>query len=139
MQNICYVPVSIGELFDKYTILEIKEEKIKDEQKLQHVKKEKLYLKTFIDNYHANSDAMIRGTMCDLIKELKHANQKLWDIEDKIREKENEKEFDSDFIHLARMVYITNDKRSDIKNKINVFFNSEIMDIKSYQKYNNNI
>ena len=135
MQNICYVPVSIGELFDKYTILEIKEEKIKDEQKLQHVKREKLYLKTFIDNYDANSDVMYY----DLIKELKDINQKLWDIEDKIREKENEKVFDAEFIDLARMVYITNDKRSDVKNKINLFFNSEIMDIKSYQKYNNNI
>ena len=134
MQNLCYVPVSIGELFDKYTILEIKEEKIKDEQKLQHVKREKLYLKTFIDNYDANSDVMY-----DLIKELKDINQKLWDIEDKIREKENEKVFDAEFIDLARMVYITNDKRSDVKNKINLFFNSEIMDIKSYQKYNNNI
>ena len=127
MENgLCYVPVSIGELYDKYTILQIKEEKIANESKLVMVKKELGYLKTYVDKF--NLDAL-------LIKEMKEINEQLWDIEDKIRDKERAKEFDNDFIELARQVYITNDKRSEVKNKINLALNSELTDIKSYAKY----
>lgn len=125
-KGLCYVPVSIGELYDKYTILQIKEEKIANESKLVMVKKELGYLKTYVDKF--NLDAL-------LIKEMKEINEQLWDIEDKIRDKERAKEFDNDFIELARQVYITNDKRSEVKNKINLALNSELTDIKSYAKY----
>jgi len=127
MENgLCYVPVSIGELYDKYTILQIKEEKITSESKLRMVKKELDYLKTYVDKF--NLDAL-------LIKEIKEINEQLWDIEDKIRDKERAKEFDHEFIELARQVYITNDKRSEVKNKINLALDSALTDIKSYAKY----
>jgi hypothetical protein len=125
-KGLCYVPVSIGELYDKYTILQIKEERISNETKLILVKKELEYLKTYVDNF--NLDEL-------LIKEIKEINEQLWDIEDKIRDKERAKEFDNEFIDLARNVYITNDKRSEVKNKINLALNSELTDIKSYAKY----
>ena len=125
-KGLCYVPVSIGELYDKYTILQIKEERISNESKLVMVKKELDYLKTYVDKF--NLDEL-------LIKEIKEINEQLWDIEDKIRDKERAKEFDHEFIDLARQVYITNDKRSEVKNKINLVLNSELTDIKSYAKY----
>ena len=125
-KGLCYVPVSIGELYDKYTILQIKEERISNESKLVMVKKELDYLKTYVDKF--NLDEF-------LIKEIKEINEQLWDIEDKIRDKERSKEFDHEFIDLARQVYITNDKRSEVKNKINLALNSELTDIKSYAKY----
>lgn len=125
MEN-CYVPVSLGELYDKYSILEIKSEKIQDTNKLLNVRKEMDYLKPYTDKY--NLDLQVRQEMHDI-------NQQLWDIEDKIREKEHKKEFDAEFIALARSVYIINDKRSEVKNKINALLNSDIIDIKSYQKY----
>ena len=127
MENgLCYDPVSIGELYDKYTILQIKEEKITSESKLRIVKKELDYLKTYVNNF--NLEAL-------LIKEIKEINEQLWDIEDKIRDKERAKEFDHEFIELARQVYITNDKRSEVKNKINLALHSALTDIKSYAKY----
>lgn len=127
MNNICHIPVSIGELFDKYTILQIKEQKIIDKHKLDLVKKEINYLSPFIDKYNID---------INLIKELKTINEQLWDIEDKIRNKEKHKVFDKEFIQLARNVYITNDKRSDVKYKINQLYSSDIIEVKSYEKYN---
>lgn len=126
MSELVYVPVSVGELFDKYTILQIKELKIKDSVKLESVIKEIEYLKPFVNNYKLDFD---------IISELSEVNLLLWNIEDRIREKERCKEFDEEFIQLARNVYITNDKRSQIKNKINVILNSTLTDIKSYEKY----
>jgi hypothetical protein len=125
-KGLCYVPVSTGELYDKYTILQIKQERIENEAKLVMVKKELDYLKTYVDKF--NLDAL-------LIREIKEINEKLWDVEDKIRDKERAKEFDDEFISLARQVYVTNDKRSEVKNKINFALNSELTDIKSYAKY----
>ena len=111
MENgVCYVPVSVGELYDKYTILQIKQERIKDEDKLVMVKKELKYLKIYVDKL--NLDTL-------LVEEIKSINEILWDIEDNIRDKERKKEFDQEFISLARQVYIKNDKRSETKNKIN--------------------
>lgn len=121
--NYCLVPVSYGELYDKYSILEIKSENIKNENKLFEVKKELNYLKPFIDKLNLPHDDYIT---------LKSINQKLWKIEDEIRKKEKENIFDEEFIELARMVYITNDERSKIKNNINVILKSEIKEIKSY-------
>tara|TARA_B110001450_G_C17293933_1_gene348651 strand:- start:110 stop:484 length:375 start_codon:yes stop_codon:yes gene_type:complete len=121
--KMCYIPVSIGELFDKYTILQIKQERITNKDKLDMVEKELSYLKELIDNYSIETE---------LIDELKHINERLWVIEDNIRVKEQQQQFDDDFISLARQVYITNDKRSETKNKINFIMKSELIDIKSY-------
>ena len=125
-KGMCFIPVSIGELFDKYSILQIKSEKIQDKSKLQYIQKELDYLQTYIDNF--TLDSMI-------MKEIKEVNTELWIIEDKIRDKERKHEFDEEFISLARLVYKTNDKRSHIKNKINNLLNSDLNDIKSYSKY----
>jgi hypothetical protein len=124
--NANLIPVSIGELFDKYSILQIKSEKIIDNNKLILINQELNYLKNIINNLN------IDLKMIPIIKEI---NEKLWIIEDQIREKEMKQEFDNEFILLARLVYKTNDKRSQIKNEINILFNSNIIDIKSYSNY----
>ena len=125
-KEVCYVPVSIGELYDKYTILQIKQERIKDEGKLVFINKELEYLKKHTDTF--NLDA-------SLVRELKTVNEILWNVEDNIRDKERIKEFDAEFISLARNVYIKNSERSQLKNKINSNLNSELIDIKSYSEY----
>lgn len=119
----CLIPVSIGELYDKYSILEIKYERIKDLTKLEFVKREMDYLKPFIDEHDLNE------TLRDQIKAI---NEKLWDIEDRIRIKESLNEFDQEFISIARSVYKTNDERNVVKNEIDKIFKSDIKDIKSY-------
>lgn len=129
MQNI-FIPVSIGELYDKISILQIKHAKTIDSFKLEKINKELDYLKEAILD--------IETFPCEeseLFEKLKKTNEELWDIEDAIREKEYKKEFDYAFIELARKVYKTNDERSRIKNEINTIFHSELMDIKIYQKY----
>lgn len=123
------VPVSHGELIDKYTILEIKTEKINNKKKKEKAKKEYDLLKCYV-NKLSNSYKLVY-----LIDELKKVNESLWDIEDHIRKKEKCKEFDDEFIQLARSVYITNDERADIKNKINTITKSEIIEVKSYEEY----
>ena len=125
-ENICYIPVSIGELFDKYTILQIKQNRIKDSHKISIVEKEIEYLKPFIEKYTLEST---------ILNELREINETLWVIEDQIREKEKNNMFDEEFVKLARSVYITNDKRSEVKNKINLALHSALTDIKSYAKY----
>ena len=121
--NICNIPISIGELYDKLSILQIKKEKIKDIDKLSFINKEIEYLQPYIDKFSLE---------LTIQKQMKNINEKLWDIEDKIRIKETKQEFDAEFILLARMVYKTNDERHKIKNLINSIFNSEIKEIKSY-------
>ena len=122
--TVAYIPVSIGELIDKITILEIKMNHMSDE-KLMNVKKELEYLENV---YVENSIDVNIG----LINDLKNVNIKLWDIEDRIRLKEAKEQFDNDFINLARSVYIENDKRSKLKKEINNIYNSEIVEEKSY-------
>ena len=119
----CLIPVSIGELYDKYSILEIKYERIKDLTKLEFVKREMDYLKPFIDEYRLEETRQ---------EQLKSINEKLWDIEDRIRVKELSQEFDQEFISIARSVYKRNDERNVVKNQINEIFKSDIKDIKSY-------
>ena len=121
--NNCFVPISLGELFDKYSILLIKKERVNSNDKLMCINTEIQFLQPYIDKFDLDST---------LKEEIKKINEKLWDIEDNIRIKERKNEFDDEFILLARSVYINNDQRHVIKNKINVFFNSEIKDIKSY-------
>jgi len=121
------IPVSIGELWDKYSILLIKYEKIVDVQKNALVWSEIKYLQEYIDKYAYNKD--------NLFIQLKEVNEKLWDIEDKLRIKETEKAFDNEFITLARAVYYTNDERADLKRQINTLYNSTIFEVKDYVNY----
>lgn len=129
-KNICLIPVSLGELYDKYTILKIKETKVKDVDKLLFIKTELNYLSAHINKYSLDEN---------IYNELKQINEELWDIEDNIRDKEHKNEFDSEFILLARNVYKRNDKRNLIKNKISKLLNSNLLDIKNYSKYESDL
>mgnify|MGYP001446678432 CR=1 FL=1 len=124
------IPISWGELFDKITILQIKLENLQSKSALKNVKLEhdqlcKIYDSNFLEHENARR----------LMHDLKKINQKLWDIEDKIRDKERSKIFDQEFIELARKVYFTNDERSRIKRNINEIFGSELIEEKSYAHY----
>ena len=129
MENI-KVPVSPGEVLDKITILEIKSERMNDPEKVANVRVE---LQLLQDTWAANitDDDVIRG----LHAQLKEINEALWEIEDDIRDKERVNEFDDRFIELARAVYFTNDRRSEVKKKLNVHLGSQIIEEKSYQDY----
>tara|TARA_B100001093_G_C26572028_1_gene903360 strand:- start:49 stop:438 length:390 start_codon:yes stop_codon:yes gene_type:complete len=128
--NIPKVSISWGELFDKITILQIKLENLRAKGALINVKKELDELNIIYNHsFSENDDAK------QLITDLKFINEKLWDIEDRIRDKERSKSFDKSFIELARSVYFTNDERSRIKKKINNFFGSELIEEKSYADY----
>ncbi len=122
------VDLSVGELVDKITILEIKSERIEDEEKLINVNKELSVLRTVY------SEA-VRVDISDEYNRLKEINIRLWIIEDDIRDKEFNKEFDDKFIELARAVYVTNDDRADVKKEINIKTGSELTEEKSYQDY----
>ena len=122
------IPVSIGELADKITILKIKLKYLTGQRKA-NVKNEYDFL---IDELRSSS-ITIRD---DLMEDLQITNQMLWDVEDKIRVKELNLDFKDDFIELARSVYKLNDRRSDIKKKINKKYNSIIFEEKIYETYN---
>ena len=124
------IPISWGELFDKITILQIKKENLQEKNALKNIKVEhdqlnKIYNSNFLEDENAKR----------FMTSLKQINKKLWDIEDKIRDKEKSKEFDREFIELARNVYFTNDERSRIKKNINKTYGSQIIEEKSYSKY----
>ena len=119
------IDISVGELLDKITILQIKQERMDDAAKLENVKKE---LHVLQGQWESSSYARIN--LDDQIGELKKINENLWDIEDKIRLKENTQEFDEEFIALARSVYVTNDVRADIKRNINRKTGSELVEEK---------
>ena len=124
------IPISIGELIDKITILKIKLEKIKNPEKLQWIKKEYDLL------INEKNKITQRNIITDpLFKKLYQINSILWNIEDQIRILEKKKQFDNEFITLARQVYQTNDQRASIKNEINQEFNSDIKEIKEYVDY----
>lgn len=123
--NICNIPISIGELYDKYTILQIKKEKINSIDKLAYITAELIYLQPLIEKFNLE---------LEIIEKIKDVNNRLWEIEDNIRIKELKQEFDEEFINLARLVYKTNDERYSIKTMINNKFNSKIQEIKSYKK-----
>jgi hypothetical protein len=124
------IPVSAGELIDKITILEIKSSNITDPAKKANVEKE-LQLLTAVVNENIPDISGIKG----LWTELHAINNSLWVIEDDIRDKERSKEFDAEFIELARRVYITNDRRADVKRQINLAVGSILIEEKSYQAY----
>ena len=122
--------LSAGELLDKVSILEIKLEKIQDKEKQKEVKKELEILKKA-----EKSNIETTDKIKDLFKKIKIINLKLWDIEDKIRACEKNKDFGKNFIDLARGVYINNDERSKIKFEINKLAGSNINEIKQYADY----
>ena len=122
--------VSAGELLDKISILEIKLEKISDKSSLEQLKKEYQILKE-----NQNSTIKLEGKIEDLFKSPKNINFKLWNIEDRLRICEKNKDFGKEFIELAREVYFNNDKRSKIKSDINKALNSNIVEIKQYVSY----
>ncbi|MCW8899924.1 MAG: DUF6165 family protein [Gammaproteobacteria bacterium] len=124
------VELAYGELLDKITILQIKSERIADENKLSNVNKE---LSLLNDLW-----ALDKKSSVDISEEfsaLKVINEKIWDIEDGIREKERVKEFDQEFVELARSVYFSNDKRAEIKRTINLKLGSDLIEEKSYADY----
>ena len=125
--NKIFAEISAGELIDKITILEIKQEKIKDASKLQSIKTELTSLQQTLNEHIALDDEIKR-----LSEELKQINLKLWDIEDGKRNCEKEKNFGEKFIELARNVYLFNDQRAKIKLQINNHLGSNIQEVKSY-------
>ena len=128
--NKIIVEVSVGELLDKISILEIKQEKIKDPNKLKFIKDEYSILKEQL-----NTNVKSTGEINKLYKSLKEINSKLWIIEDEKRLCEKEKRFDERFIKLSRDVHFLNDERAKIKLEINTLMNSNIKEIKEYTDY----
>tara|TARA_B110000503_G_scaffold142780_1_gene240889 strand:+ start:2332 stop:2712 length:381 start_codon:yes stop_codon:yes gene_type:complete len=121
-------PISVGELIDKITILRIKSRVIVDPIKLHNVNNELSQL------IYTLSNSKLPDILCEF-QSLEDINKELWDIEDNIRIKESKKEFDNEFIELARAVYITNDKRSELKKDINLKVGSDLIEEKSYEQY----
>ena len=122
-------PISLGELIDKISILVIKEKKIKDEKKNNLIREELSLLRKTLN------EAANNNSINNYLNQLIDVNSTLWKIEDEIRDCEKNKKFDQKFIELARSVYITNDKRAEIKLEINNKFGSKIVEVKSYTKY----
>ena len=122
--------ISAGELLDKISILEIKLEKIKNKANQEKINKEYKILKEV-----QNSSIEVTEKLKTLFKKVKEANQNLWDIEDKLRFCEKNKDFGKNFIELARGVYFNNDKRSKIKSEINKILMSSIKEVKEYVQY----
>lgn len=125
-------PISLGELIDKITILEIKAVNIDDAVKLKNVTHE---LNILNDKVGSLLDTDGQAKLAPLKQALKDINQALWIIEDDIRDCELAKDFSDKFIQLARAVYVTNDQRAAVKKEINLAFGSELIEEKSYKKY----
>lgn len=124
------VPVPVGELFDKITILEIKVERFTNEVQRAHVTLELQLLNQTVAEYH-----LLTPEIASLKADLLEVNKKLWDIEDALRIKESKKEFDTKFIQIARSVYYTNDERCRIKRLINELVGSTLIEEKQYTEY----
>ena len=125
MGKIINCPVSVGEIFDKVSILQIKKEKIRDLSKLKSIDKELELLVKKLDQFEGKEKG-------DFLSQLKGVNLQLWNVEDKLRKNELEKDFGKDFIEMARSVYLLNDQRFAIKNEINNHFKSYVREVKSY-------
>ena len=128
--NKIIVEVSVGELLDKISILEIKKEKIKDPEKIKYISNEHSILKDQLENNVKSDDKLEK-----LFKELKEINAKLWIIEDDKRDCEKNKDFSEKFIKLSRDVHFLNDDRAKIKLEINNYTGSSIKEIKEYTSY----
>ncbi len=129
-RNKINIPVSVGELADKITILEIKKNKINNKLDLNDINKELKLLKQIW-----KKKKLLSSKVKIEFEKLKKINLRLWSIEDKKRKHERDKIFDNQFISLARNVYILNDKRALIKKNINKLTGSDINEVKSYRKY----
>tara|TARA_R110000822_G_scaffold26427_2_gene79495 strand:+ start:904 stop:1287 length:384 start_codon:yes stop_codon:yes gene_type:complete len=125
------VEISNGELLDKISILEIKILTIEDKDKLINIQKEFDALNPLVVELFENHDGQLQNHYLELAK----INGELWDIEDWIRDCEHEKRFDKEFVELARSVYITNDKRCEVKKLINILTSSGLVEEKSYKGY----
>ena len=123
------VNISNGELLDKISILELKLLRIKDKEKLANIQKEFYELNPLVQQLFETNDSELQNHYLHLAE----INGKLWDIENWIRECEHEKRFDKEFVELARSVYITNDKRSEVKKIINILTHSDFIEEKSYK------
>ena len=124
------IPVSVGELIDKYTILQIKRNKMSlDSNKLSKVQYEIESLTSLVGPF------IIIDSISKLYEDLIGVNTQLWDVEDELRKMEKDKLFSDRFIELARAVYFLNDKRFEAKNKINTLTNSDIQEVKQYTDY----
>ena len=124
------VTLSVGELIDKITILQIKNKFIKNNDQLKNINNELSILEPLLKKNKLNTPEINQ-----LLSELYKVNMELWEIEDQIREKERKSDFKDEFITLARSVYITNDKRAKIKKNINLISGSYLIEEKSYAKY----
>ena len=129
MESLLNIKVSHGEFFDRYTILLIKDSRVRDESKRVFLNKELDYYIKVFNNLEIPSDCW------NYLERLREVNEDLWDIEDKIRVLEKGKDFGQDFIMLARSVYVTNDERARLKGKINDSFGSDFQEIKDYVDY----
>jgi len=125
------VPLSPGELLDKITILRIKVARIQDAAKLANVKRELALLE---QTWKDSGAAAVHDVALDE-RALENVNERLWDIEDRIRDKEARQTFDREFIELTRAVYICNDERAAIKKRINLLLGSSLVEEKSYKQY----
>ena len=125
------VEISNGELLDKISILELKLLKVEDEEKLVNIMTEFDALNPLVIELIENYDGQLQNHYLELAK----INGELWDIEDWIRDCEREKRFDKEFVELARSVYITNDKRCEVKKLINILTSSGLVEEKSYKEY----
>jgi hypothetical protein len=123
------IPVSVGELIDKISILQIKKSKITDDTKLAKVEKELSGL------FKIAGPFLINDSISVLYEDLIGVNSQLWNVEDKLRVLEKEHRFEGEFVSLARSVYHLNDERFNIKNKINVLTDSDIQEVKQYIDY----
>lgn len=122
------IEISVGEAFDRLTILKIKSERIKNESKLTNIMNEYFYLQNLLkEELDVNEED-------EDFKKLLKVNETLWDVEDKLREHEEAQDFEEDFVALARSVYELNDKRASIKKDININWGSEFVEEKSYNK-----
>ncbi|SDO33336.1 DUF6165 family protein [Vreelandella arcis] len=130
MKDTIEVPLSFGEVLDKITILEIKSERIENEEKISNVRLELDALNSIWEHeIHASS------RIGDLRVQMKSVNEELWDIEDDIRAQEAKQDFGPQFVSLSRSVYFTNDRRAAIKKDVNLHLGSRFVEEKSYQDY----
>jgi len=123
------IEVSVGELLDKLTILQIKKDRISDKEKLGHIENELVILSDKSKEYLSSKE------VSGIFEELKKVNSDLWIIEDDLRELESKSDFGKEFIEKARAVYFTNDRRFELKNQINILSGSGIREQKGYKKY----
>lgn len=134
MKNI-EIPISIGEAIDRLTILKIKVSQIKNHDKLVNIRKDHELLEKAIYKYYPEAPIFPLKVDSHIFGELYKVNKELWDVEDKLRVLERGKDFGSEFIELARSVYYLNDKRAEVKKRINIEYKSQLIEEKSYEAY----